>query len=247
MDDPLPNSRRLFLLGSGGLATGLMLSACAARGEGQGAGSTENPEKAKEVTANEDLMREHGVLRRALLVYHLTAGKLRTGAVSSVPAAPLNQTAMLFRRFGEDYHERKLEEPYIFPILARQGGASATLVNVLLAQHERGREITDHIIGATGTGRIAATAAEPLARALEAMVLMYQEHTAREDTVVFPAWKQALSSAQYDEMNDKFEEIEHQMFGEDGFEDAVKQIAAIEETLGLADLAQFTAPPPVRV
>jgi hypothetical protein len=47
-------------------------------------------------------------------------------------------------------------------------------------------------------------------------------------------------------MNDKFEDIEHEQFGEDGFEDAVKQIAEIEGELGLADLALFTAPPPPR-
>src|SRR5579883_3191594 len=135
------SSRRLFLLSSGVVASGLALSACAAGRESQKSGSTEDPEKAKEVTANEDLMREHGVLRRALLIYHLSAIKLRMGAASSVPPAPLNQTAMLFRRFGEDYHERRLEEPHIFPVIARQGGASTTLVNVLLAQHERGREI----------------------------------------------------------------------------------------------------------
>jgi hypothetical protein len=47
-----------------------------------------------------------------------------------------------------------------------------------------------------------------------------------------------------DEMNEKFEEIEHEQFGEDGFESALKQIAEIEQSLGLSDLAQFTAPPP---
>ena len=35
-------------------------------------------------------------------------------------------------------------------------------------------------------------------------------------------------------------------FGKDGFEDAAKQIAEIEQTLGFADLAQFTAPPPAK-
>ena len=53
-----------------------------------------------------------------------------------------------------------------------------------------------------------------------------------------------LTSDQYDELNDKFEDIEHEQFGEDGFEDAVKQISAIENSLGLADISQFTAPPP---
>ena len=39
---------------------------------------------------------------------------------------------------------------------------------------------------------------------------------------------------------DKFEEIERQQFGKDGYEDAVAQIGQIEEALGLVDLAQFT-------
>ena len=43
---------------------------------------------------------------------------------------------------------------------------------------------------------------------------------------------------------DKFEEIERQQFGKDGYEDAVAQIGQIEQALGLVDLAQFTAPPP---
>jgi hemerythrin-like domain-containing protein len=73
---------------------------------------------------------------------------------------------------------------------------------------------------------------------------LYENHAAREDTVLFPAWKETLTASQFDEMNDKFEDIEHQMFGEDGFEDAVKQVGDIENRLGLSDLAQFTAPPP---
>jgi len=42
-------------------------------------------------------------------------------------------------------------------------------------------------------------------------------------------------------MGDKFEEIERQQLGKVGYEDAV---ARSEQTLGLAYLAQFTAPPP---
>jgi hypothetical protein len=81
-------------------------------------------------------------------------------------------------------------------------------------------------------------------RALERLVLMCQNHTAREDTIVFPAWKKVLSTRQLHEMGDRFEDIERQQFGKDGYEDAVAQIGQIEQVLGLADLAQFTAPPP---
>jgi hypothetical protein len=59
----------------------------------------------------------------------------------------------------------------------------------------------------------------------------------------FPRGKKILTPEQLREMNEKFEDIEHEMFGEDGFEKAVMQISEIETELGMADLSQFTAPP----
>jgi hemerythrin-like domain-containing protein len=236
MNDELPGSRRRFLLASSGIvAAGLVLSGCATSRELVGG------DKEKEVTANEDLMREHGVLRRALLVYRLSAARLRINEKSVAPEG-LNKTAVLFRTFGEDYHERQLEEPFIFPVVKQARPSLAGLVDTLLVQHQRGREITDYIIDVTRGGSIGAGTGEPLVRAMDTMVLMYEEHTVREDTVLFPAWKEVLSGRQYGELNDKFEEIEHRTFGKDGFEDAVKKIADIEARLGIADLAQFTAP-----
>ena len=191
-------------------------------------------------------MREHGVLRRALFVYSETAIKLRGNASSVMPDA-LQKTATLFRAFGEDYHEKKLEEAYIFPAVKNAGGQAASLPDILVTQHERGREITEYILGVTRGAKLGVSNAEPLAKAMESLVRMYRAHAAREDTIIFPAWKQTLTAEQFDEMNDKFEEIEHQQFGEDGFEDAVRQMNDIEGNLGLADLALFTAPPPTPV
>jgi hemerythrin-like domain-containing protein len=201
------------------------------------------PGQEKEVGAVEDLMREHGVLRRALLVYRETALKLRSGGATE--AAALNRTARLFRSFGEDYHEKKLEEAHIFPLIRKIKGPAARYPDVLTEQHNRGREITEYILTAT-SGTIEKGNAETLSHALETFVTMYQNHAAREDTIVFPAWKTALSQHHLDELGEKFEEIEKQQFGHDGYEDAVKQIGEIETTLGLAELAQFTPPPPPR-
>ncbi len=53
-------------------------------------------------------MREHGVLRRALLVYTNAAIRLRKNPADIAPDA-LQNTAKLFRAFGEDYHEKKDE------------------------------------------------------------------------------------------------------------------------------------------
>lgn len=196
-----------------------------------------------EVAAAEDLMREHGVLRRALLVYIETVPRLRQN-VAGVDAAALQQTAKLFRRFGEEYHESMLEEQHIFPVVRKMGPDLARYADILIAQHKRGREITDYVLAVTGGAKIGATHAEPLARSLEGLVLMYQNHAAREDTIIFPAWKRNYTDKQMDEISDQFEDIEHRMFGKDGFDDAVKTISGIESTLGFADLAQFTPPPP---
>jgi hemerythrin-like domain-containing protein len=78
----------------------------------------------KEVGAIEDLMREHGVLRRALLVYTESVPKILTNP-GSIPVDALMRTAKLFRSFGEDYHERKLEEAYIFPAIKKAAGPAA--------------------------------------------------------------------------------------------------------------------------
>jgi len=203
-------------------------------------------DKEPEVTATEDLMREHGVIRRALLVYVETVPKLRQNP-SGVDPSALRQTAQLFRTFGEDYHERMLEEQHIFPLVRKQGEELQRYANILTQQHNRGREITDYVLAVTNGSKIAAAHAEPLAQVFESFVLMYQNHAAREDTIVFPAWKKNFSNKQLDEISDQFEDIEHKMFGKDGFEDAEKKISSIEGMLGFADLSQFTPPPPPRV
>lgn len=229
----------------------LLLSACGetqpppganqnAAGSGEKRASGEEGDEI-EVTAVEDLMREHGVLRRALLVYTEAATRLRRSP-GSIPPDALQKTAKLFRAFGEDYHEKKLEEAFIFPAIKQANGPAAVYPDILVAQHNRGREITDYILSVTQGAKLGANA-EALAGALDSFVRMYRHHAAREDTIVFPAWKEAVSEQQYRELSDKFEEIEHQQFGKDGFDDAVEQIGGIEASLGLDDIAQFTAPP----
>lgn len=245
------NSRRQFIRTSSLVGASVLLAGCS-RVENtnsqskSGDESSAKPDESQmggEVTATEDLMREHGVLRRALLVYSAAAIKLRNDP-SAIPPAALQKTAKLFRAFGEEYHEKKLEEAHIFPAVKKAGGEAATYADILVVQHNRGREITDYIISVTQGAKLAASNAEPTAKALEAFVLMYRHHAAREDTIIFPAWKETMTGEQLDEMNEKFEDIEHEQFGKDGFEDAVKEISAVEGSLGIADIAQFTAPAP---
>ena len=234
------DSRRALLRAS--LAAGVALAVPAAGAAKKNAPGKEKNEE-PEVTATEDLMREHGILRRILIAYRESAAALRRNA-AAVEAAALADAARLFRAFGEEYHEKLLEEAHIFPVVRKRGGRAAAEADVLVVQHRRGREITDYILSATRLGKLSPSTGAELAGVLEGLDRMYETHAAREDTIVFPAWKTAFTNKQLDEKGDEFEEIERKMFGHDGFEDAEKKISRIEETLGLGDLARFTAPPP---
>jgi hemerythrin-like domain-containing protein len=229
-------SRRCLVVAAGSAGVGhaaSALSGCEWRGADAG----------QEVTANEDLMREHGVIRRALFVY-AEAGRRARREPASIPLPALLDAARLFREFAEDYHERGLEEAHIFPIVRMMAVPAARLPDVLLAQHRRGREITDYVQRIAAGTALAPAEAERLAATLDAMVGMYGPHAAYEDTELLPAWRAALGEKGYDEMGEKFEQLERQMIGRDGFEDALKRIEKIEAAFGLGDLSALTAPPP---
>jgi hemerythrin-like domain-containing protein len=161
-----------------------------------------------------------------------------------VPLDQLGRAASLFRRFGEDCHERSLEEKHVFPPLVRAGGEHAALARALTTQHERGRQITEYISGVAKKDRLGPSNSAQFAGTLVAFVRMHEHHAAIEDTVIFPAWKKAISPAQYHELTDQFGDLEHKTFGKDGFEDALKRITAVEKAFGLGDLSVLTAPPP---
>jgi hypothetical protein len=150
--------------------------------------------------------------------------------------------AELFQAFGERYHEQLLEEQHIFPIVRKAGGVAAALVETLLSQHGRRREIPPISWTARSRGALEREMPSPKANALTAVCQMYEPHAAREDTIIFPAFKKAVGAKGYSELGDEFEDIEKREFAGDGFDIAVHKVADPERRLGTADLASFTAP-----
>ena len=153
--------RELLVAGLGSTA----LLACR-HGVAKPGGEHEGGEEEEEVTPAEDLMREHGVLRR-VLTDRILAGATAAGL-----------------------------------------GDAATKASVLDAMHGFAR--------------------------------MYRPHAAREDTVLFPALVTIIGEDEYEELGERFEAEEHRRFGTRGFFGVVDEVAAIEATLGIADLAAFT-------
>jgi hemerythrin-like domain-containing protein len=190
----------------------------------------------EDVSPSEDLMREHGVLTRVLLVYEHTAHKIQTGEKANLTACA--DAKEILREFIENHHERD-EEKYLFPRFEKANKLT-DLVAVLKHQHDVGRQLTDVI-----TENIQRGANEQLATNLLSFVHMYRPHQAREDTVLFPAFRSLVSKRQYNELKETFEEEELKHFGKDGFDHFVEKISSIEKELGIYDLATFTIKVPI--
>jgi len=228
MDNPLSvlkQSRRSFL--SSSVPAGvLVLSGSRASGA---------EEEEEDVSTNEDLMREHGILKRVLLAYDEILRRVH--ARQDFPPHAVIDGATIIRKFIEDYHE-KLEEDHLFPRF-RKAGKLVDLVTVLLAQHQAGRRITERVLATAGSLKSEDDRSR-LAKDLEAFNRMYAPHEAREDTVLFPALHKIVSPHEYDAMGEQFEKIERTTFGGDGFDIYLDKVTALEKQLGIYDLAQFT-------
>jgi hemerythrin-like domain-containing protein len=237
-NDAIGNGRRRFLQLISGSALWLTdYGAVSPESREHSQSAFANPKEEEEVSPAEDLMREHGVLKRILLIYGETLLRIETN--EELPLQALLDSAKIIRSFIEDYHE-KLEEDFLFPRF-RKAKRLVDLVEVLNNQHQAGRRLTDATLKlATSKALKDSKERISLAESLRLFIRMYNPHEAREDTVLFPAFRKLVSSNEYYALGEDFEEKEHALFGDSGFEATVDRVAAIEKTLGIYDLAQFT-------
>jgi hemerythrin-like domain-containing protein len=239
-----PLHRRSFLH-----ATGKFLAAAAvlpATLLAPGTTGEEPHDQNEDVSANEHLMREHGILKRVLIMY----GEVirRIDAKEDFPIQTVIDSAEIIRKFIEDYHE-KLEEEHLFPlfrkyfrrqdVLRLYAQKLLDLVDILNDQHQAGRRLTDRILSTLRSLKTPDDR-QKLAHDLRACIRMYAPHAAREDTVLFPALRVIVTRQEFEALGEKFEEIEHKTFGGFGFDIYLDQVTAFEKYLGVYDLAQFT-------
>jgi hemerythrin-like domain-containing protein len=190
----------------------------------------EEKKEEEEVSPAEDL-------KRVLLIYGEAIRRI--DANQDLPPESVFDSAKIIRSFIEDYHE-KLEEDFLFPRF-KQAGKLVDLVDVLLQQHQAGRRVTDQTLQlATPQALKNADDRRKLADFMRQFIRMYNPHEAREDTVLFPAFRKIVSGHEYDSLGEDFEKKEHELFGEEGFQGMVDKVAGIEKKLGIYDLAQFT-------
>jgi hemerythrin-like domain-containing protein len=230
------NTRREFIRLTGVTGSGLVVAAFAGPVLADEKGTAKGKEE-EEVSPAEDLMREHGVLKRVLLVYGEAIRRIDAG--EELPPDPVLDAAKLVRSFVEDYHE-KLEEDFLFPRF-RKANKLVDLVDVLVRQHQGGRRLTEVTLRYANLKSLReAGERKRLRDSMAQFIRMYSPHEAREDTVLFPALRTIVSKNEYDALGEDFEKKEDELFGEGGFEKEVERVAGIERALGIYELDQFT-------
>jgi hemerythrin-like domain-containing protein len=187
------------------------------------------------ISPPEDLMREHAILDRILLIYE--SGMRRIGQGEDIDPAVFVQSATIMRDFIHDYHE-KSEEELVFPRF-KTAGRMVELVNVLLTQHGAGRKLTERILAAAPQAR-SREPREAMGRDIQAFIAMCRPHAAREETDLFPTLRQLVTGDEYDGIAEELEKRERQAFGADGFEKIAKKVAEVEKVIGIYDLDVFT-------
>ena len=156
----------------------------------------------EKISLGEDLMREHGVLKRVLLIYQAIMNRI--DSKWDFPPDMVISSAKLIPAFVEDYHER-LEEDYLFPRF-RKANKLVALVDVLNQQHQKGRVLTDKTLQLASPSALKdASQRANLRNMLYQFVRMYEPHEAREDTILFPAFRKIVSEHEYDALGEEFE------------------------------------------
>jgi len=202
-----------------------------------GAVAAEAKNQRDQVSPPEDLMREHGVLKRVLLIYEEAIRRMT--ANEELPVEVIADSAKIIRSFIEDYHE-KLEEDFLFPRFEKARKLT-DLVKTLRDQHAAGRRVTDLTISLAKQSMLKhASERNKFQESLRQFIRMYNPHEAREDTVLFPEFRSIVSTNEFDSLGEDFEKKEDELFGEDGFEKMVDKVGNLEKELGIYELAQFT-------
>ena len=228
------SSRRRFLKSSGLLITGSAVLNTNLFGETLIKTGKKESEK---LSANEHLMRDHGLMQRILLIYQEIIDRINKK--SSFPPETVIDSANTVRMFIEANHE-ELEENYLFPH-SKKANTLVELVNTLTIQHQKGSALTSKIVQLGADNFKKNIEKEELKKYLHLFIRMFNAHEAREDTVLFPEFRKLISESEYDSIGEQFTQKQFDMFGPNGFNMILRRVEDIEKKLKIYELSKYTA------
>lgn len=185
----------------------------------------------------EDLMEEHSILRRALLIYEECIRRMDHN--EDFNPELLAETTNVIKVIII-FHHALLEHEYIFPRF-RESGTYVEMCDILTDQHGKVGEQEDIILKYANRDSINnPEEKELLIRALKKSIRVFRPHIDREDTEMFPEFKNVVTPYEFYELGKKFKEIENQKWGPNGHRQMVDKLIHVEIALGINELDSFT-------
>lgn len=197
----------------------------------------ESAASADPVLPAEELMREHGVLRRNVVVLGEAVRKMEAG--DDVDPAIVHDSADIIRRFIGESHQKN-EEEFIFPLFTRDQKFTE-LTETLKKQHRAGDWLIGQILELTKNGLETEGSRRKLILYVKDFNRMASAHGAVEDTVLFPALRKIVTPDEYAAIGHALEAKEQERFGGNGFEITLAETEGVEKRLGISDLSKFTS------
>jgi hemerythrin-like domain-containing protein len=162
--------------------------------------------------ATEILMQEHRVIERVLAALEVGAGRLERGQV--VRPGFFLDAADFVKGFADGCHHKK-EEGVLFKTMVAHGmPAESGPIGVMLAEHEQGRAYTRAMREAAqklkGGDETARRAVVLNARGYAGLL---RQHISKENEILFPMANRVIPRAEYDQVSEGFEHVEHEETG----------------------------------
>jgi hemerythrin-like domain-containing protein len=192
----------------------------------------------KESSPMEDLMKEHGIIERIMLIYQRMIEKAITG--QEVDVSVISRASKMVNEYVSKHHEHD-EEKYVFPKF-REASYIVDLVDTLEHQHNVSRELNLQVMELSSKGsEITQDEAVRLLDLCGMFINMYLPHISRENTILFPTFFDIVSSEYIQDIKKKMEDEEEKVLGETGFRGFVGHVAELEKEVGCHELSQYTA------
>ena len=189
------------------------------------------------ITLGEDLMREHGLMNRLMLLYKESVCSI---GVNEDSIGVLKSAAKIMHDFIHDFHEEN-EEHDVYPLF-NENKKMHTITTIMEEQHEVGKRMTERILSLTKAGVSPdSSAISEMTDIVEQFQHMYMPHASLEDTVLWPAVQEMKGDAAYTKMGMALEKKEEEKFGEEYFDKLASRVEKLEKKLGISDLSVFTA------
>lgn len=191
-------------------------------------------------TANENLMEEHGLNDRILVIYARAIQLML--ARQSFDTECISAPARTMMTVIHDHHEVD-EEELVFPVLEKVGYGE--VISHLQQEHRAGRSMTASILNSARSG-VAGRRRQvrELASLMGDFIIMYTPHGGIEDSELFPAFRNAVGLERYAELARLFDARERKIGGRAAFNRHVAQITDIEYELGIG-MALYARRPPI--